>query len=40
MHGHYHRGKANAALGSVKGTPVSVDYILWQRIAAAPPAAG
>lgn len=31
LHGHYHRGKANAALSAAGVTPVSVDYILWQR---------
>lgn len=40
MHGHYHRGKANAALKSGNGTPVGVDYILWQRLGGAQPAAG
>lgn len=39
MHGHYHRGKANAALHAANGTPASVDYILWQRLVAARPAA-
>ena len=35
MHGHYHRGKANAALRSAGLAPVSVDYITWQREMAA-----
>jgi uncharacterized damage-inducible protein DinB len=30
LHGHYHRGKANAALHLAGGSPVSADYILWQ----------
>lgn len=30
LHGQYHRGKANAALRAA-GTPVGLDYILWQR---------
>jgi uncharacterized damage-inducible protein DinB len=34
-HGHYHRGKANAALRDAGIPPVSIDYILWQRDAAA-----
>lgn len=36
MHGHYHRGKANAALSAAGVAPVSVDYILWQRAHNAP----
>jgi uncharacterized damage-inducible protein DinB len=40
LHGQYHRGKANAALGVAGGSPVSVDYILWQWNGAPAPTAG
>jgi uncharacterized damage-inducible protein DinB len=40
MHGQYHRGKANAALRAATGSPVSVDYILWQWSSAPVPTAG
>lgn len=35
MHGHYHRGKANAAMSRAGLAPVSIDYITWQRQTAA-----
>ena len=31
MHGHYHRGKANAALRDAGLMPTGLDYITWQR---------
>ena len=35
MHGHYHRGKANAALREAGLTPAGLDYITWHREMAA-----
>lgn len=34
-HGHYHRGKANAALRAAGATPAPLDFIYWRRQLAA-----
>jgi uncharacterized damage-inducible protein DinB len=31
FHSHYHRGQVNAAIRAAGGTPVNVDFILFQR---------